>query len=182
MPCADQVPCKSTHSRMLWPVVGCPDRRIDRLCITCCSPSQPSHHAHSIRSGHALLRHPTRADRIGPLPTGRAEAPQLFGRAEMKLPHRRRFLRLAAGAAALQTLPHIARAQAYPSRPVTIVVFVPAGGSPDMSARLVAQSLSRRLGQSFVVENRPGAGGNLALQAVARAPADGYTLALLATP
>lgn len=99
----------------------------------------------------------------------------------MKLP-RRGFLHLAAGAAALPVMSRVARAQAYPTRPVTIIVFVPAGGAPDISTRLVGQSLSGRLGQSFVIDNRPGAGGNLALQAVARAAADGYTLLLLATP
>ena len=76
----------------------------------------------------------------------------------------------------------IARAQNYPSRPVTLIVFVPAGGTPDIIARLIGQSLSQRLGQPVIIENRPGAGGNLALQAVARAPADGYTLLLVATP
>jgi tripartite-type tricarboxylate transporter receptor subunit TctC len=99
----------------------------------------------------------------------------------MKLP-RRNFLHLAAGAAALPALSRFAWAQAYPSRPVTLIVFVPAGGAPDISARLVGQSLSQRLGHSVVIDNRPGAGGNLALQAVARAPADGYTLLLVATP
>ena len=99
----------------------------------------------------------------------------------MKLP-RRRFLQLAAGAAALPAVSRVARAQAYPSRPVTLVVFVPAGGTPDIIARLVGQALSQRLGQSVVIDNRPGAGGNLALQAVARAPADGYTLLQVATP
>jgi tripartite-type tricarboxylate transporter receptor subunit TctC len=99
----------------------------------------------------------------------------------MKLP-RRQFLHLAAGAAALPAVSRIARAQTYPSRPVTWVVFVPAGGAPDITARLIAQSLSRRLGQAVVIDNRPGAGGNLALQAVARASADGYTLLLVATP
>ena len=93
----------------------------------------------------------------------------------MKLP-RRKFLRLAAGAAALPALPHVARAQVYPTRSVTVLVFVPAGGTPDIVARIVGQSLSQRLGQAMVVDNRPGASGNLALQAVARAPADGYTL------
>ena len=90
----------------------------------------------------------------------------------MKLP-RRRFLCLAAGAAALPAIPHIAGAQTYPSRPVTLIVFVPAGGTPDIVARLVGQALSQRLGQSVVIDNRPGGGGNLALQTVARAPADG---------
>jgi tripartite-type tricarboxylate transporter receptor subunit TctC len=100
----------------------------------------------------------------------------------MKLPHRRQFLHLAAGAAALSALPRIARAQSYPSRPITLIVFVPAGGNPDIIARLVGQTLSQRLGQSVVIDNRPGGGGNLALQAVARAPADGYTLLLVASP
>jgi tripartite-type tricarboxylate transporter receptor subunit TctC len=100
----------------------------------------------------------------------------------MKLFHRRQFLHLAAGAAALPVVSHIAGAQTYPSRPVTLIVFVPAGGTPDIIARLVGQALSQRLGQSVVIDNRPGGGGNLALQAVARAPADGYTLLLVATP
>jgi tripartite-type tricarboxylate transporter receptor subunit TctC len=99
----------------------------------------------------------------------------------MKLP-RRRVLHLAAGAAALPAVSRIAWAQAYPARPVTLIVFVPAGGTPDIIARLIGQSLSQRLGQSVVIDNRPGAGGNLALQAVARTPADGYTLLLVATP
>ena len=99
----------------------------------------------------------------------------------MKLP-RRKFLHLAAGAAALPALSHVAEAQAYPLRPVSLIVFVPAGGTPDIIARLVGQAMSQRLGQSVVIDNRPGAGGNLALQAVARAPADGYTLLQVATP
>ena len=99
----------------------------------------------------------------------------------MGLP-RRAFLHLAAGAAALPAVSRVARAQAYPSRPVTLVVFVPAGGTPDIIARLVGQALSQRLGQSVVIDNRPGGGGNIALQAVARAPADGYTLLMVATP
>ena len=65
---------------------------------------------------------------------------------------------------------------------MTLIVFVPAGGTPDIIARLIGQSLSQRLGQSVVIDNRPGGGGNLALQAVARAPADGYTLLMVATP
>ena len=99
----------------------------------------------------------------------------------MNLP-RRKFLQLTAGAAALPALPRAALAQAYPSRPVTVVLFVGAGGTPDIIARLLGQALTQRLGQSMVVDNRPGAGGNLALQAVARAPADGYTLLQVATP
>jgi len=92
---------------------------------------------------------------------------------------RRQFLQRAAGAAAL---PRTAMAQSYPARPVTLIVFVPAGGTPDIIARLIGQSMSQRLGQSLVVDNRPGGGGNLALQAVARAPDDGYTLLMVATP
>jgi tripartite-type tricarboxylate transporter receptor subunit TctC len=99
----------------------------------------------------------------------------------MKLP-RRRFLHLAAGAAVLPTTSRIAAAQPYPARPVSLIVFVPAGGTPDIIGRIIGQSLSQRLGQSVVIDNRPGGGGNLALQAVARAPADGYTLLLVATP
>jgi tripartite-type tricarboxylate transporter receptor subunit TctC len=95
---------------------------------------------------------------------------------------RRGLLQLAAGGAALAALPRGSLAQAYPSRPITLVVFVPPGGAPDIVARLIGQPLSQRLGQPVVIENRPGGGGNLALQAVARAPADGHTLLLIATP
>ena len=98
----------------------------------------------------------------------------------MKLPHRRQFLHLAAGAAAVTAVSRTARAQAYPSRPVRIIVgFAPAGGT-DIMARLIAQWLSERLGQQFVIENRPGAGTNIGTEAAVRAPADGYTL-LVAT-
>src|SRR5215468_11631384 len=95
---------------------------------------------------------------------------------------RRNFLRMAAGAGALSALPRSALAQAWPTRPVTVVVFVGAGGTPDIIARLIGQGLTQWLGQSVVVDNRPGGGGNLSLQAVARAPADGYTLLMVATP
>ena len=74
----------------------------------------------------------------------------------------------------------IARAQAYPTRPVRIIVGFPAGGATDILARLMGQWLSERLGQPFVIENRPGGGGNIATEAVVRAPADGYTLLLIA--
>ena len=94
---------------------------------------------------------------------------------------RRRFLRLAAGAAALLAVSRIARAQAYPTRPVRLIVpFGPAGAS-DITARLIGQWLSERLGQQFVIENRPGAGGNIGTEAVVRAAPDGYTLLYVTT-
>ena len=93
----------------------------------------------------------------------------------MKLP-RRNFLHLAAGAAALPAVSRIARAQAYPTRPVHIIVGFPAGGANDILARLVGQWLSEKLGQPFIIDNRPGAGGNIGTEAVVRAPSDGYTL------
>jgi tripartite-type tricarboxylate transporter receptor subunit TctC len=89
---------------------------------------------------------------------------------------RRRLLQLAAGAGALPVLPRIAVAQTYPARPVRIIVGYAAGGPTDILARLIGQWLSQRLGQSFVVENRPGAGTNIATEEVAHAPPDGYTL------
>jgi len=95
---------------------------------------------------------------------------------------RRRFVQIAAGAASLPAASHIAMATTYPTRPVTFIVFNSAGGYPDLLARLVGQSLSQRLGQAFVIENRPGGGGNIALEAVVRAAPDGYTLLLAATP
>src|SRR6059036_3320460 len=97
----------------------------------------------------------------------------------MKLP-RRQFLHLAAGAAALPAGSRIARAQAYPSRPVTLVAGFAAGGGVDIVARLIGQWLSERLGQQFVIENRPGAGSNIGTEAVVRAAPDGYTLLLVA--
>jgi tripartite-type tricarboxylate transporter receptor subunit TctC len=96
----------------------------------------------------------------------------------MKLP-RRQFLHLTAGAAALPIISRVARAQAYPVRPVRIVVGFAAGGTQDIAARLIGQWLSERTGQQFIVENRSGAVGNIAADAVVRAPSDGYTLLLV---
>ncbi len=93
----------------------------------------------------------------------------------MNLP-RRKFLQLAAGAATLPAVSRPATAQAYPSRPVRLLVGFPAGGTTDIAVRLIGQWLSERLGQPVIIENRPGAGANLAAEAVVRAPADGYTL------
>ena len=96
------------------------------------------------------------------------------------LGHRRQFLHLAAGAAALLAVSCVAWAQSYPIKPVRLIVgFAPAGGT-DITARLIGQWLSERLGQQFIIENRPGAGSNIATEAVVRAPPDGYTL-LVAT-
>src|SRR5215468_5674551 len=93
----------------------------------------------------------------------------------MTLP-RRQFLHLAAGALALPAASRIAWAQAYPLRPVRVIVATAAGGTADITARLLARWLSERLGQQFVVENRPGGGNNIGTEAVVRAPPDGYTL------
>jgi tripartite-type tricarboxylate transporter receptor subunit TctC len=100
----------------------------------------------------------------------------------MKFP-RRAFMHLAAGAAALPAVPHGAWAQAYPSRqPVRIVVGFPAGGATDIMARLMGDWLTERLGQQFLIENKPGASGNIGIEIVAKAPADGYTLLTVVTP
>src|ERR1700710_2942573 len=94
---------------------------------------------------------------------------------------RRQFLQLAAAAAVLPAVSTIAKAQAYPSRPIRVIIGYTPGGSADLTARLMGQWLSERLGQPFVIENRPGGGTNIATEAVVRAPPDGYTL-LLAAP
>src|SRR5689334_18661467 len=98
----------------------------------------------------------------------------------MKL-HRRQILQLFTGAIAVSAAPRFAMAQTYPTRPVRLIVGFAAGGSTDISARLIAQWLTERLGQAFVVENRPGAGSNIAAEALVSAPADGYTLLVGAT-
>jgi tripartite-type tricarboxylate transporter receptor subunit TctC len=97
----------------------------------------------------------------------------------VKLPHRRKFLRLAAGAAALPAATRLACALDYPIRPVHLIEGFGAGSAPDIIARLIGQSLSERLGQSFVIENRSGASSNIATEAVVRASPDGYTLLLI---
>ena len=107
----------------------------------------------------------------------RAPRALTWGIQMMKFP-RRRFLHLATGAAALPAVSRVAWPQTYPSRPVRIIVPFPAGQATDSIARLMGQSLSERLGQAFVVENRTGAGGNIGTEAVVRAPPDGYTLLL----
>jgi tripartite-type tricarboxylate transporter receptor subunit TctC len=98
----------------------------------------------------------------------------------MKFPHRRQLLHLAAGAAAPPAVSRIASAQAYPTRPVHLIVPAAPGGAYDLFARLMGKWLSERLGQPFIIENRPGAGTNIGTEAVVRAPADGYTLLLVA--
>ena len=98
----------------------------------------------------------------------------------MKLP-RRQFLHLAAGAAALPAVSRVAWAQAYPARPVRIIVGFAPGGPTDIVARLMGQWLSERIGQPFIIDNRAGAGGNIATEAVVKAPPDGYTLLLVST-
>ena len=94
----------------------------------------------------------------------------------MKLPHRRKFLHLAAGAAVLPAISRFAFAQAYPSRPVRVIFGLASGSAGDILARLIGQWLSGRLGQPFVIEDRPGAGSNIGTEAVVRASPDGHTL------
>src|SRR5215216_5146899 len=111
---------------------------------------------------------------------GSAPASGLEGRTRLNL-RRRDFLRLTAGVAALPAVSRLAWAQAYPSRPVRLIVPIAPGGASDITARLIGQWLSERLGQPFIIENRPGAGNNIGTEAVVRAPADGYTLLLCGT-
>ena len=94
----------------------------------------------------------------------------------MKLPHRRQLLHLAAGAAALPAVSRVARTQAYPTRPVRVIVGFASGQAIDIAMRIISQRLSERLGQQFIIENRPGGGGNIATEVVVRAPPDGYML------
>src|SRR5436190_20152920 len=96
----------------------------------------------------------------------------------LKLP-RRKFLHLATGTAALPVVSRIARAQTYPARPVRIIVGFTPGGGTDIVARVMGQYLSERLGQQFIVDNRPGAGSNVGTEAVVKAPPDGYTVLLI---
>ena len=104
-----------------------------------------------------------------------ARSDEMIREGTMKLP-RRKFLQLAASAVTLPAVSRIAAAQAYPTRPLRLVVGFPAGGVADLFARLIGQSLSERLGQHVIIENRAGAGSNLATEGVVRATPDGYTL------
>src|SRR5262245_63146291 len=100
---------------------------------------------------------------------------QFVGGNAMKLP-RRQFLHLSTGAAVLPILSRVARAQAYPTRPVRMIVGFPAGSAPDIVARVISQALSERFGQQVIVDNRPGAGSNIGTEVALKSPPDGYTL------
>ena len=97
-------------------------------------------------------------------------------------PSRRKLFGLAAGLAALPAITRLACAETFPARPVRVMIGFNAGGAPDVVARLLCQWLSEHVGQNFLVENRPGAGGNIAVEAVVRSPADGYTLLQVGSP
>src|SRR5512132_4274659 len=99
----------------------------------------------------------------------------------MRLPRRRQFLHLAAGAAALPAISRMSWAQSYPTQAVRLIVPFAAGAVNDITARLIGRWLSERLGQPFIIENRPGGGANIGIEAVVRAPADGYTLLVIGT-
>src|SRR5499433_125779 len=146
---------------------------------TFCSGLGSSGYRHGFPEG----RHPTQTIICAVYPRSR-RAP-IYARARegtpMKLPHRRQFLHLAAGAAALPAFSRVAWAQAYPTRPVRIIVPFAPSGVNDITARLIGQWLSERLGQQFIIENRPGGGGNIGIEAVVRSPADGYTLLVVGT-
>src|SRR5206468_1602801 len=144
--------------------------RFHRACNRPRRRSPPTRKRRSRNGGRSSRRPASRRNKLSSS-AGRGEN-------AMKLP-RREFLRLAAGAAALPAVPLIASAQAYPARPVRIIVGFAPGGGMDIMARLIGQWLSERFGQQFVIENRPGAGTNIATEAVVRAPADGYTLLLV---
>src|SRR5215475_7607550 len=126
-------------------------------------------------------RRPAKFNHRAVFPRAVGRRPWGLAMTNLKLP-RRTFLHLAIGAAALPVLPRLARAQSYPSRPVRLIVGFPPGGVADILARLIGQWLSERLGQPFVIENRPGAGGNIATEAVIRASPDGYTLLMVSIP
>src|SRR5439155_14140052 len=132
-------------------------------------PDRPS--IHYLEQGSPMRNRKREICTSGSVRDEDGQPPHLLGR--------RNFLHLAAVAAALPAVSRVARAQTYPSRPVRIIVGFPAGLGPDITARLIAQLLSERLGQSFIVDNRPGAGSNIGTEIVVRAPADGYTLLLM---
>src|SRR5262249_6101664 len=125
-------------------------------------------HLHLRERGSPMKNRKREICTSGPVRDEDGQPPHLLGR--------RQFLHLAAGAAALPAMPRIARAQTYPTRPVRIIVGFPPAGNNDLHARLIAHWLADRLRQQFIVENRAGAGGNLATEAVVRAAPDGYTL------
>src|SRR5262249_25273513 len=133
------------------------------------SPNCPSVHHHE--RGSPMKNRKREICTSGSVRDEGGQPPHLLGR--------RQFLHLAAGAAALPAVSHIARAQTYPTRPVRLIVPLAPAGASDITARLIGQWLSERLGQQFVIDNRPGGGGNIGTEAVVRAPADGYTLLLV---
>jgi hypothetical protein len=156
------------------PEIGAPPQ--DEVCEFKLHPPDPIGFMESIEYPSASLSKCSNLFALGPRPQ---RCNKFQGGAAMKLLHRRRFLHLTAGAATLPAGSYVAWAQAYPSRPVHWVVGLAPGGGYDTVARLMGQWLQERLGQPFVIENRPGAGTNIATEAVVRAPPDGYTLLLI---